>query len=80
MKPITLKEALLIYVDAVLVDGPAPHLYLKDMDNRYHNVNEIDLIRDRMCCDDGYWDYYEYIVDTENTKIHKLFIEVNDDE
>ena len=78
MKPITLKEALLIYVDAVLVDGPAPLLYLKDMDNRYHNVDEIDLIQDRMCCDDGYWDYYEYIVDTENTKIHKLFVEEND--
>lgn len=81
MKPITLEEALSIYVKAVLIDGPAPQLYLKSsMDNHFHNVDEIDLMRDRMCCDDGYWDYYEYIVDAENTTIHKLFIEVNDDE
>lgn len=80
MKPITLKEALLIYVEAVLVDGPAPQLYLKDGDNHYHNVGEIDLIRDRMCCDDGYWDYYEFIVKTEGGENHKLFIEVSNDE
>jgi hypothetical protein len=77
MKPITLKEALLIYVDAVLVDGPAPLLYLKDGDNHYHNVDEIDLIRDRMCCDDGYWDYYEFVLEAEGREDHTLFIKEN---
>lgn len=77
MKPITLKEALLIYVDAVLTDEPAPQLYLKDGDNHYHNVDEIDLVRDRIVCDDTYWDYYEYILQSESEENHKLFIEEN---
>ena len=75
MKPITLKEALLIYADAVLANGPAPSLYLKDGDKHYHNVDEIDLFRDRMCCDDGYWEYYEFILNTESSDEHELFIE-----
>lgn len=45
MKPITLKKALLLYVDTVLENGTAPKLYLKDGDNHYHNVDEIDLNR-----------------------------------
>ena len=77
MKPITLKEALLIYVDAVLTNGPAPQLYLKDGDKHYHNVDEIDLMRDRICCDDEYW---EFILQAEGGEKHKLFIEVSDDE
>ena len=80
MKPITLKEALMIYVEAVLADGPAPQLYLKDGDKHYHNVYEIDLMRDRICCEDGYWDYYEFIMQTEGREDHELFIEVNNDE
>lgn len=80
MKPITLKEALLIYVNAVLVDGPAPQLYLKDGDNHYHNVDEIDLMREKICCDDEYWDYYKFILQTEGGANHKLFIEVSDNE
>lgn len=80
MKPITLEEALSIYVHAVIIDSWAPQLYLKDGDNHYHNVDEIDLFRDRLCCDDGYWDYYNYILQAEDEKDYKLFIEVNDDE
>lgn len=80
MKPITLKEALLIYIDAVLANGPAPQLYLKDGDKHYHSVDEIDLMREKMCCDDGYWDYYEFILQAEGGEKHKLFIEVSDDE
>lgn len=81
MKPITLKEALLIYVDAVLKNSWAPQLYLKDEVDNYHGVDAIDLARDRLCCDDGYWDYYEYIVEAEGSENHKLFIEEgNNDE
>lgn len=80
MKPITLKEALLTYVKAVLADGPAPNLYLKDGDKHYHNVDEIDLMRDRICCDDGYWNYYEFILQVEGGEEHELFIEVSNDE
>ena len=80
MKPITLEEALSIYVKAVLIDSWAPQLYLKDGDNHYHNVEEIDLTRDRMVCDDTYWDYYNAILQAEDKKDYRLFIEVKDDE
>lgn len=80
MKPITLKEALLIYVDAVLTDSQAPNLYLKDGADLYHDIDEIDLNRYGIHCDDGYYDTYEYILEVENSEAHKLFIEVNDDE
>ena len=78
MKPITLKEALSIYVKAVLIDGWAPQLYLKDGDDHYHSVSEIDLVRNRMVCDDTYWDYYNSILQAEDDKDYRLFIEVND--
>ena len=77
MKPITLKKALTLYVDSILENNTVPQLYLKDGDNHYHNVDEIDLTDDRIRCDDTYWDYYEYIMDTEGGTDHKLFIEDN---
>ncbi len=81
MKPITLKEALLIYVDAVLVNGPAPQLHLKDPDGHYHGIDIIDLNRDRMHCYDGYWDYYEFILEREESgEGHTLFVEEEDNE
>lgn len=80
MRPITLKEALLIYVDAVLKNTWAPQLYLKDGDAHYHNIDEIDLVRDRIVCDDTYWDYYKYILKAESEEKHKLFIEENNNE
>lgn len=79
MKPITLKEALLIYVNAVLENNDAPNLYLKDGDHHYHRVDEIDLNRYEMCCDDGYDDYYKYILKTEGSENHKLFVEEEND-
>lgn len=77
MKPITLKKALSLYVDAVLENDLAPQLYLKDENGYYHNVDEIDLNDDRIRCDDTYWDYYEYIMEVEGGKDHKLFIKEN---
>lgn len=78
MKPITLKKALNLYVDAVLENDLAPQLYLKDENSYYHNVDEIDLNGDRIRCDDTYWDYYEYIMEAEGGKDHKLFVKEND--
>jgi hypothetical protein len=80
MKPITLEEALSKYVHAVLIDSWAPQLYLKDETGDYHPVDVIDLARDRLRCDDGYWEYYNYILQAEDEKDYKLFVEVNDDE
>lgn len=76
LKPITLEEALSIYVHAVIIDSWAPRLYLKDEIGDYHSVDVIDLARDRLRCDDGYWDYYNCILQAEDEKDYKLFIEV----
>ena len=78
MKPITLKGALSIYVDAVLTNSQAPKLYLKDCHNQYHEVDDFDLMRYGMCCDDGYWADYKYILELEGSVDHKIYIEVND--
>lgn len=81
MKPITLEEALSIYVNAVLKNLWAPQLYLKDEVDNYHDVDVIDLARDRLRCDDGYWEYYEYILEREESGEGQiLFVKVNDDE
>jgi hypothetical protein len=81
MKPITLKEALMIYVDATLVDGWAPQLYLKDEIDDYHQVDEIDLSRYGLRCFDGHWESYKYILEREESEEGQiLFVEVNDDE
>lgn len=81
MKPITLKEALLIYVDAVLKNAWAPQLFLQDEIGDYHSVDTIDLSKMGMRCDDGHWEHYEYILEREESEEGQiLFIEVKDDE
>lgn len=80
MKQITLREALSIYVDAVLTNSQTPKLYLKDCHNQYHNVDEFDLMKYGMYCDDGYWADYKYILEIENSVDHKIFVEENNDE
>jgi hypothetical protein len=67
MKPITLKEALLIYVNAVLNNSDAPSLYLKDEIDDYHQIDTIDLSRYGVRCDDGHWESYEYILEREKS-------------
>ena len=81
MKPITLKEALSIYVDAVLKNSWAPRLYLKDEVDDYHEVDTIDLSKYGLRCDDGHWEHYEYILEREESGEGQiLFVEVNDNE
>lgn len=81
MKPITLKKALYMYVDALLENDIAPQLYLKGGDKRFHNIDQIDIMRDRICSNDGYWEYYEFILQYEGGENHLLFVEdkQNDD-
>ncbi len=74
MKPITLKKALSLCVDALLEDNVAPQLYFRDGHN-YHSVDQFDIMRDRVCCDDGHWEYYEFILQYEGGSDHLLFIE-----
>lgn len=75
MKPITLKRALTLYVDALLENNTVPSLYFKDGYNHYHSVDQFDIIRDRLCSDNGYWEYYEYILQHEGGSDHLLFVE-----
>ena len=74
MKSITLREALLIYIDYVLENSTNPNLYLKDLAGQYHLIDTIDLNKSGMICDDGYYDTYKYILEVEKLGKHKLFI------
>jgi hypothetical protein len=73
MKPITLEEALTKYVEAILKNGWAPSLYLKDICGDYHEVDRIDLMHDELRSDDGYYDYCRYILEAEDEKEYRLF-------
>lgn len=81
MKQITLREALSIYVDAVLKNSWAPLLYLKDEVDDYHEIDTIDLSKYGVRCADGHWESYEYILEREESGEGQiLFVEENDDE
>ena len=81
MRPITLKEALSIYVKAVLINSCVPQLYLKDEADNYHDVETIDLAKYGLHCYDGHWEYYEYILEREESGEGQiLFVEENEDE
>ena len=41
-----------------------------DGEDNFHTVSEIDLMSERFRCEDGYFDYYEYI-----NAIGNLYIE-----
>ena len=74
MKPITLEEALTKYVHAILTDGWAPWLYLKDERGNYHEVDSVDLMDEKLRSDDGYYDYCEWILEGEDEKEYRLFV------
>jgi hypothetical protein len=80
MKPITLKKALALYVDALLENNIAPQLYFRDGYNHYHSVDQFDIARDRLQSDDGWWEYYEYILQYEGGRDHLLFVKESQDE
>lgn len=74
MKPITLRQALFLCIEALLENKEPPQLYLRDGDSNYHIINEIDVLDDRIRCNDTYWDYYECVMRTEGGVDHKLFV------
>jgi hypothetical protein len=44
--------------------------YLKDDEGEYHKIEDVDLLRDRIICNDGYWECYSWIVEKDS-----LFVE-----
>lgn len=72
-KAITLNHFLKMYVDSVLEQEEPFVACLKDGDGNFHKITEVDLLRDRICCDDEFFDYYEYIMENELGENHKLF-------
>ena len=80
LRQITFKEAaeLLIYrigknaeQENFLIE--CANLYLKDGDGGLHQISEFDLIRDRIVCEDDYFDYFKYIINNEGNN-DRLFI------
>lgn len=81
LKPITLKDAVAILTKDVIKSATQnsfiyerPHFYLKDGDGRIHQVSEFDLMRDRIVCEDEYFDYFKYVIKSEGVR-DKLFVE-----
>lgn len=71
MTTITLAELLHILTSCIVTNQPFDkNIYLKDGEDNFHTVSEIDLMSDRFRCEDGYFDYYEYI-----NAIGNLYIE-----
>lgn len=67
MTKITLAELLHILTSCVVTNQSFnKNIYLKDGECNFHTVSEIDLISDRIRCEDGYFDYYEYIDEIGN--------------
>jgi hypothetical protein len=59
------------YLDQEFLDA-----YIKDNDGAYHRISEVDLLRDRIMCDDRFWYCYDWIVEDENEGKERLFIEM----
>lgn len=80
LKPITFKEAAILLINDVSKNAEqesflikCASMYLKDGDGGLHQVGEFDLMRDRVVCEDGYFDYFKYIINSEGND-DRLFI------
>jgi hypothetical protein len=40
--------------------------YLKDNEGEYHKIEDVDLLRDRIVCNDGYWECYGWIIEKDS--------------
>jgi hypothetical protein len=62
MTKTTLAELLHILISCLVINQSFnKKIYLKDGEDNWHIVTEIDLMSDRFRCEDGYFDYYECI-------------------
>lgn len=61
MQPVTLKEMIL----DLLNEETNIICYLKDNDDNFHKVSEATLFEGKIKCEDGYYDYNEYILEDE---------------
>lgn len=75
MKRIKLENFFNILINDVFIKTDnLPIFYLQDGDCNYHKISEVDLYRDRICCEDGYFDYYEYLFQSEYEEDGRIFI------
>ena len=75
MQKITLKEMFEDLTKRIVIrDNSIPNLYYKE-DSRYHLIDSVNLFNDRITCEDGYWIYYDYLVQDEKENIYDLYID-----
>jgi hypothetical protein len=75
MRSIDLRSYLELLSDKVIYQESKEIIgYLRDTDGKYHKISEVDLMRDRICCEDRYWDSFEGILEEKD----RLFIETKE--
>lgn len=75
MRPIGLRLYLSKLITGAVCGASSGNGYLRDGDGGYHKIAEVDLMRDRIICEDGFWSCYEWIEQNERSDEHELFIE-----
>ena len=64
MTPVTINEIVTHYLSVICDESfNDRNFYLKDGYSNYHRISEVDVMSDRICCDDGFYDYWEYIAE-----------------
>ena len=69
IKIITYKDMVerLLEDQLSLQGGTNAIYYLRDGEDNYHKVSEVDLYSGKTKCEDGYYDYNEFIIEDEGT-------------
>lgn len=82
-KPITVKEATerlanRLINSAHLTDkeNKSTEFYLCDREDALHRISEFDLMCSKVRCEDGYFDYFDYIILDEGL-IDRLYVKEN---
>jgi len=77
MQSATFKAMILDLLDYQLFKNGKHYIYyLKDNENNFHKVSELDLYDCKTKCEDGYYDYNEYILEDEGNN-DRLFIKIS---
>lgn len=71
MRQIKFAELITALYNALVNDEPTNfnNIYLKDEDENFHKVIQVDLMGDRFRCRDGYWDGYNWIMQ-DDTRLY----------
>jgi hypothetical protein len=70
LKKIDLSNLLLDLVNKKINNEELPEIYIRDGDKIFHKVSEIDLLSDRIRCEDDYWYCFDWFGEDSNNKLY----------